>query len=63
MSLDICYRLTYIQKVNKRIFYVIETSKYTPEKNRGWRDAYSRIKTFVYCYNENNEQTELLYEY
>lgn len=57
------YRLTYIQKVNKRIFYVIETSKYTPEKNIGWRDAYSRIKTFVYCYNENNEQTKLLYEY
>lgn len=57
------YRLTYIQKVNKRIFYVIETSKYTPEKNIGWRDAYSRIKTFIYFYNENNEQTKLLYEY
>lgn len=57
------YKCTYIQKLNNKIFYALEASRYTPEDDIGWRMSYCRIKTFIYCNNTNDEQTELLYEY
>lgn len=57
------YECIYIQKLNNRIFYVLEVSRYTPENDIGWRMSYCRIKTFVYCKNLNDGKTKLLYEY
>lgn len=57
------YKCIYVQKLNNKIFYILELSRYTPENNRGWRSSYCRIKTFVYCNNLNDGKTKLLYEY
>ena len=56
-------RMELIIKLNNKIFYVLEVSRYAPENDIGRRMSYCRIKTFVYCNNLDNGKTELLYEY
>ena len=60
---DILIQVREVQKVNNKIYFLLEISKHNPDGDIGWRESYERIASEMYSYDLSNDTKSLVYLY